>query len=124
MREIKFRAFITDYGEDLENNMVYLDNLKVYGDIAYVYDSETDYEYQIDSKYIMQCTWLKDKNLNEVYEWDIVKVDDKMYQVTFDVLWSWFTLEGINNITQVYVDKLIDDWEVIWNIYENKDLLN
>lgn len=115
MREIKFRAW-TDEG------MMPVTRLTFAGSVVYVYDSETDYEYQCDSNRLMQYTGLKDKNGVEIYEGDIVE--------RTDLRWGGWTVGGLGG-DKFYQDvfdlerfiETTHPYEVIGNIYENKELL-
>lgn len=73
----------------------------------------------------MQFTWLFDKNLIEVYEWDIVKwAHNKMktgiYKVYFnDIVLAWYIWWEQWDIHLCDLENI----EIIWNIYANPDLL-
>lgn len=75
----------------------------------------------------MQFTWLLDKNWKEIYEGDIVKwlfneKRNSIYSVYFhqEVL-AWF-LQSETNMNIHLCDLL--EIEIIWNIYENPELLS
>lgn len=85
-----------------------------------------------DEDYIvMQCTGLKDKNGKLIYEGDIVKFNFDTDEIKAVVSWDNKELIGFYlNTTDYFKDKYVtdydfykNDYEVIGNIYENKELL-
>jgi len=119
-REIKFRA----WDGTRTNKMMYSEdtNLSAFFSRAW----QTEY-----NKNIMQYTWLKDKNWNPIYEWDIVKRRQK----------DWGIIEADNNEYICFIDWFMNWWacrknrdhcwftfwwehiEVIWNIFESPELI-
>ena len=69
----------------------------------------------------LQYIWLKDKNGKEVYEWDIFKKDNTIWDIRWNdyhMCYNMYYFYGLDDV----VDSL-RDFEIIWNIYENPELL-
>lgn len=105
MREIKFRAWNSKYSST-------------------VYDVFPTRE-KLDSDYLyyMQYTGLKDKNDVEIYEGDIVTIDDpeNLYVVEFQDGAFIPVSEILEDCDESYN---LQFYEVIGNIYENLELLD
>lgn len=119
MREIKFRVWITDWGNSISRleyikegfNHVYFGNWERGG-----------YRNAIFQQY----TGLKDKNGREIYEGDIIQLENAPYK--YEVVWNkwhWgidskgIVADFIQGFTIAVEERCI----VIGNIFENPDLL-
>ena len=130
MREIKFRVLI-------DNKIYYQDKYNAYGDnlssidicketitITSFYNYEDVYRFEYEEVKLMQYTGVKDKNGKEIYEGDIVILNDTeeenrcvvKYKYGSYILVDGDLRENLSNVE----DKFL---EVVGNIYENKNLL-
>ena len=123
MREIKFRGFFKDDKEMFNFKHLNLDNF-----------------YKSNNVELMQYTGLKDKNGVEIYEGDIVIVENynhhgknpnKVMFVYYDNLTAQYCTK-IEKTNFKIEDLIMENQplcfahsiEIIGNIYENKELLN
>lgn len=70
---------------------------------------------------LMQSTWLKDKNGEEIYEGDILQIKNSMYEVCRDKRYLEYYIrnEGYSGWMHSYAH-----YEVVGNIYENPELIS
>jgi len=125
MRTIKFRAW------DKKNKTMNIPDYVWWNNwIAYYRDINSDDVFFTD-EILMQYTWLKDRKWKEIYEWDIIydwldTFEVKWWIYNIWVNWYEYNLEVVwPYIENEYSYTVMIDWdcEIIWNIYENKDLL-
>lgn len=120
-REIKFRVYISKYKILDTPDIINFNTQEV------KYDS--DY-YSLDDIELMQYTGIKDKNGKEIYEGDIVLIRiDKtniLHKTVVKFKHGAFIADIIGDNDYIYLFHFgfnKDDFGVIGNIYENKNLL-
>lgn len=121
-REIKFRGK-TESNQFIFGDLIQYEN----GDTAIFEKKITRYGYEatqisnrtkVDKETIGQFTGLHDKNGKDVYENDLALVNGQIYEVVY--VKGMFAI-GIKGCGYVPLKNVI--FEIIGNIYDNKDLL-
>ena len=127
MREIKFRAW------DEEDKRMYCDDKVIVTFIGFLEEvyvkRNSTVDELIDYK-LMQYTGIKDSNGNEIYEGDIVKVEDYfggdiIGNIIYDEITAGYVFNKGNEINYFQITLDLEDYVhyVIGNIYENPELL-
>ena len=135
MRELRFRAWDWD-----DNEMYYPSvfsqtkkDVVNFKPLRLCKDWNRAYKWH----HCMQYIWLEDKNKQEIYEWDIIKevnhdhykwfwvIDFTWWEIVF---YKWWFHIKINYKWKDIFNCVHSQWnweniEVIWNIYENPELL-
>ena len=136
MREIKFRVLIDyriyyqDEYDAYSDNLTSIDIFKKTITITSFYNYENVYRFEDEKVKLMQYTGLKDKNGKEIYEGDIVliKLDETStwHKTVVGFKKGAFIADLIDKEDYVYIFHhgfTGDDFEIIGNVYENKNLL-
>ena len=127
MREIKFRAWLKE-----DKKMVNVETLFIGINRLCFGNSKTEdlFFRDFEEVELMQYTGLKDKNGKEIYEGDIVliKLDETStwYKTVVGFKKGAFIANLIDKEDYVYIFHhgfTDDDFEIIGNVYENKNLL-
>ena len=122
----RFRAW-----DKHNQNMFANDELIIWNNNVYANDSKKlscNYlkGWSIDEEYLMQSTGLFDKNNKEIFEGDIVLVLDSPYTVFYDNEKGSYRLKPHDDRWNVdYMSNFSHggNFEVVGNIYENKEYL-
>ena len=139
MREILFKAKRKDNGEWIEGSLIDLDIDSGYGYIVPPYKKAsilpinfliTDRMKLVDLETLCQFTGLCDKNGNKIWENDILMAhlnesypDDATFETVEWGFSGWVTHET-NSIDRQYIDEFdLEHYEVVGNIFDNKELL-
>lgn len=117
MREIKYKAFLIK--QKFICDVLWIDIHEETVWVEYAPDSISFFPF--DEVEIMQFTWLLDKNGKEIYEGDVVRVyNDDIAQIVFKkciILWK------TKSSDYMLCNMEWEDFEVIWTIYENPELI-
>ena len=123
MREIKFRAWDKENEKMMKVSSLHLENKEIS-----VKENGTFHLFRMQD--LMQYTGVKDKNGKEIYEGDIVliKLDETStwHKTVVGFKKGVFIADLIDKEDYVYIFHhgfTGDDFEIIGNIYENKNLL-
>lgn len=119
MREIKFRAWDKENKKMMKVSSLSLENKEIA-----VRENGTYHFFRMQNLELMQYTGIKDKNDKEIYEGDIVVLNnienDNMCIVRYEHssyrLEGWSLREDLSNVEDRFL-------EVVGNIYESKNLL-
>ena len=126
-REILFKAKRKDNGEWVEGYYVYCRKRHYILPVlnkAIGFDEREDEWVEADPNTICQYTGLTDKNNQEIYENDIVKLPDEdgYFKCEWDEDAARFVLNG-DGLTADFDNYYGYECEVIRNIFDNPDLL-
>ena len=78
---------------------------------------------------LMQYTWLKDKNWKEIYEGDIVRYRAFTQDGELEKMVKWVFFDEDFGCFMLWEDECMwnlatdDNKDIVWNIYENPELL-
>nr|DAQ54079.1 MAG TPA: YopX protein [Caudoviricetes sp.] len=123
----KFRVWLTDIDQMLRVKALVFEKDKTRCFCGYSFD----FYLEDENATIMQSTGLKDKNGREIFEGDILacKTDDEV--INLNIFWdeehALFMFESKKYNEQEPLAELVEDntypFEIIGNIYENRELL-
>ena len=125
----RFRAW-----DDWRKRMSVVDRIYIDTKGVRLYADFGEYWRNFRDAKLMQSTGLKDKNRKEIFEGDILRVSDEhswLEVVSYNQEKAMFVTEEINREFKVPETPLYDlfntnifKFEIIGNIYENKELLD
>lgn len=121
----KFRAYFNKYKRMIYNIGVVNENSIL---VDFNGDGNLEHMFLTNDISLMQCTGLKDKNGNDIYEGDILKTRTRgLVEVRYEDGNTVVTYKsGVNTRTTLVLSSFLDRYKVliIGNIYEDSDLLD
>lgn len=134
MREIKFRVWINNRMILPYDDWSNYHSIDLEWQICDVWDQNL--QLNEDEWFIlMQYTWLKDNNGKDIYEGDIISYyNPDNFEKNQEVVWDDISLcywcgthdiASLKHIQDNMIEQFKFQWkfEVIWNIYENPELI-
>lgn len=129
----KFRVFISDKKNSKNSltGMFKVHSLHTGTNKAIITSLYGNCSIKLENNILMQCTGLKDKNGKLIYEGDIVRYKDEVYNLCIGrIEWDnahyelqYYTGGNYGWFSHILCIKHIKNIEVIGNRYENPDLL-
>lgn len=118
MRDIKFRGYSGYHKKCYYGYYVKIHNKH------YIYNCY-GHRFEVDLNSIMQFTGLHDQNGKEIYDGDIVKINNDVMLVSWNDRFSSFCLNKKDWMFSHFFGEAVEsgDCEVIGNIYENPELI-
>lgn len=117
MNKIKYRAWEKNLKEMIEVEEIDFIRGVINGSSIWRFFDEIE---------LMQYTGLKDKNGKEIYEGDILRVYDDFFRDGLDDMYGVVKFDNGRFYLNTFKPYYNETWiyfEVVGNIYENKDLL-
>ena len=135
MREYKFRCWDTENKEMLKVQELDFEDTFYGGRLSIRTDKYNDY-FDMEDMVLMQYTGLKDKNGKEIYEGDIIHINNNLLdEFNYLIVWNeeylryyLFSIDKksinrLGGILEAHLGSMKDKIEIIGNKWDNPELL-